>query len=192
MTSFRVKVPFTGDAISVFKTVSDTFNYHDFQSVNLTQVDDDTTSFLSTVTLGMFRLSLAGQCITADRDFDSQIALFKISSKDRTGKGKIEANVKLFIQEMQNQSVVCECDILTKGMLTRVNLPIENVFSSKISAVLTHIIEKENVSLDTIANEPEPHSQVSSIKKPYWVIVLQFPTKLISVPTNWIRHLAIR
>ncbi len=203
MTSFKVSIPFAGEAVSVFKSVTDLFSYGDFGNEKVTIVSDDTTSFTFPVTFGVFRLLLDGNCIVADRDFDSHVSLMSVTSRDRGGKGKMDARIRLFLDEtIDSSNVICECDVTTKGMLARVSLPIEDVMSTKIETALKKVIEESGnaVRIDGLASAVmSMDSEVSPIviaaepiesdAKPFWVVVLQFPATMLSYPITVIRSM---
>ncbi len=154
VTSFSVRIPFAGEAVSVFKTVSDLFSYSDPDSTKITRLSDDTVALSLPLTVGVFRLLLDGQCEIVDRDFDNQVSLMVVTAKDRGGKGKLDARVRLSLEESKffgpsNGSclVLCECDVTMKGMLTRVPFPLADVMSSKIEAVLAKIINESEKAI---------------------------------------------
>jgi hypothetical protein len=61
VTSFSVRIPFAGEAVSVFKTVSDLFSYSDPDSTKITRLSDDTVAlsllldFLTAVAISFSR-----------------------------------------------------------------------------------------------------------------------------------------
>lgn len=225
MTSFSVRVPFAGEAVSVFKTVSDLFTYGDFAPEKITRINDDTTSFSYPVTLGVFRLLLDGQCVLVDRDYDNQVSLMTMTSRDRGGKGKLDGTIRLSLNDTASQHFVeCDCDVTAKGMLARVELPIESVLSSKIENVLTRIIsdsqktihiddfvvspDMDNIAYDVFSTgdsvqAPQVDALSSLVQsgtirisesmseqthKPVWVLVLQFPARVVLAPLMLLRH----
>ncbi len=205
MAVFNVSVPFAGEAVSVFKSVTDLFSYGDFGNEKVKQISDDTTSFSFPVTFGVFRLLLDGECVVADRDFDSHVSLMSVTSRDRGGKGKMDARIRIFLDEtIDSSSVMCECDVTTKGMLSRVDLPIEEIMSAKIHTALSKVIEESGnaVSVDgfleanrALGIDVTPDlvlvesDEVDANNKPIWVIILQFPATLISYPISLVRNL---
>ncbi len=150
MTSFTVNVPFEGQALSVYKALTDMFSHEIFSGEKVTQVSDDTITFSNNLTLGVFRLLLDGKCVTADQDFENRVTLMKLESKDRGGKGKLDANIRLSVLDLSPRcEIICECEVLVKGMLARVELPIEKVLSSNIDTLMNKIL-KENQSIIVI------------------------------------------
>lgn len=219
MTSFDVRVPFKGEPTAVYKTVSDFFSYVDFETGKFTRVSDDLLSFSFPVTLGAFRLLLDGECNIIDRDLENHVSLVSINSKDRGGKGKLDARVRIYLEEsFETSSVVCECEVTSKGMLARVALPIEDVLSLKISNALNAVIAEaqSSILIDDFADETAVElknvenitavevdkSMLESIvqsgnlrsvnySNPLWLQVLQFPAKLVTFPFELLKRLLI-
>ncbi len=225
MTSFSVRIPFAGEAVSVFKTVSDLFSYTDPDSDKIIRLSDDTVAFALPMKTGIFRLLLDGECEIVDRDFDNQVSLMSVTAKDRGGKGKMDARVRLSLEESEffgpsngKCSVLCECDVTMKGMLTRVPLPLADIMSGKIEAVLAKIIndsqkaiaidgfEDADQLVETLPEHIDPAILASLLeggkldttdnaalehpaRKPLWIIILQFPANLVLFPFNLVRRL---
>lgn len=169
MNSFSIRVPFTGESISVFKTVSDLFSYVDFGSEKFNRISDDSTSFSFPITLGAFRLLLDGECDILDRDLENHVSLISVKSKDRGGKGKLDAQVRLSLEDLVDASaIICECGVTAKGMLARVTLPIQEVMSEKIERVINSIIEEsqKSIVIDDLANEEIGFSDLSTLIEP--------------------------
>lgn len=220
MTAFSVRTPFEGDAESIFKTVSDFYSYIDFGSEKFTRVTDDVTSFSIPISLGVFRLLLDGECTIIDRDLENNVSLISIESKDRGGKGKMNSHIRLYLEESaESSNVVCECDIKPLGLLNRVCLPAEKVFSEKISSALKLIIEdtQKSIVIDEFSDEIRPtnsivesqtvdvvdkslvnaliqgkSSGITTAKKPYWLVVIQMPAKLVMFPFDLLKRLVLK
>lgn len=219
MASFTVQVPFVGEALSTYKTASDIFSSKLFNAERITRISDDTASFTYSVGLGVFRLLLDGECEIADHDFDNKVSLISIRSKDRGGKGRLDAMLRLSVEE-NSQQVSCECDVTTKGMLARVELPIEKVFSSRISNVMVSLVEDADslIIIDDLAengqslSSPETAPEVVDLvdehtlnalieggnlryqesSRPVWVAILRFPVDLVMAPIKLIRTMCTR
>lgn len=213
MTSFSVSVPFSGEALSVYKSLSDVFSSSFFSPEKITRQFDDSATFSYPVTLGVFRVLLDGECQIADQDFEDRVSLMKISAKDRGGKGRVEALVRLNVGTNDEAMINCECDVTSKGMLARVPIDFSDVFSDKIHALITHCLE-ENDNVVVISDfeprvETSPEIATAAVdlidvetlsalfesgnlrgsepKKRVWVAILSFPVTVISWPIKAIR-----
>jgi len=136
-----------------------------------------------------------------------------LTSKDRGGKGKLDAKIRLYIEENE---LACDAEVTPKGMLTRVELPIEKVFSDKIVNILELAMtdSSSHVVIDDYAQEPIKLASVESesvedldiealsklvsssalrkddsSNKPIWVVLLQLPINILTWPINLLRKL---
>lgn len=215
MIDLLVKVPFAGEALSVFKSTCDYITHGDFAPDSFEKVSDEEVKFSESLTVGVFRLLLDGNCVFVDKDFDNLATLMTVSSKDRGGKGRIDAKVKFFVSDAGDE-LICESQLSAKGMLARVELPFKDVFEQKIEKILTQAISEssDTIVIDDFADvrsipmilhddevvENIDEQVLSKIvesgnlrgetnKKPVWVYILQLPANLLLLPFNLLRRL---
>lgn len=191
MKSLSVKVPFAGEAVSVFKSACDFVIHSESAEQKLTKVTDEDYKFSESITLGVFRLLLDGNLTLVDKDLENLVSLMTLTSKDRGGKGKLDAKFKLFIAE-DSDEIVCEAEVEAKGMLARVELPIEIVLSEKLTELMQLAVAsaEETVVTEVEIRDLIQEDQVEEASKPLWVFILQLPAALLSLPLNLFRKLA--
>lgn len=201
MNPFTIKVPLAGEAISAFKTVSDVFSLLEDRNEKIKQISDEIVQFSMPITLGSFRLLLDGEFEVIDIDLDTHVGLYKLDSKDRGGKGRFDSTFRLWLEESNlNPSLNCEVTPNLKGMIARVELPVERVVSERIERLITTVLENTSViSIDDYELENiepislvengfvESNPKITSRKTPVWVLILQLPVRLITYPFRFFR-----
>lgn len=208
MTSFSIRIPFVGEAPAVFKTVSDVFSYFDFSGEKLTQTSDDTASFSMPITFGVFRLLLDGTIQIADRDLENHVSLLTLTSRDRGGKGKLDSQIRITLDwAEQAQAILCNCEVSSKGMISRVNLPIEDVVRPQIENLISKaikeceanyvapefideaLIRSEDQEVEVLIPIHELDKDEETLGQPLWVVLLKLPSMIISYPIQLIRRI---
>ncbi|MFN8015208.1 MAG: hypothetical protein U0R17_01205 [Acidimicrobiia bacterium] len=197
MASFNISIPFKGEALSTFKLISDFYSYSFNNNEKCNLVEDEKVSFSLPLTFGVFRLLLDGNCEIIDRDFDSCVGLYKFSSKDRGGKGKLDSNIKLFMDHNSTGEnlAVFEFNPQTKGLLSRVDLQIKKTLTEKFKPLIEELLATNSA---TIVEPQISHIDLIKLEKdetnlktgrPLWVIVMQLPANMVISSFNFIKSL---
>lgn|GEM_PF-2911141 len=219
MNPFSISLPLASEAASAFKTVSDVFSIIEKDCEKINQISDDVAQFSVPITFGSFRLLLDGQFEVVDRDLDNFVALYTLTSKDRGGKGRLDGKFRLFLlQDELKSSLECEVELVPKGMIARVDLPMREVLSLRIENLIYRLLENnqaividdfkvnsnpqgiaipealddESSKVDKFLVESMVQSNAlrpTSSRQPLWVAILRFPAKLVSFPFNYLRSL---
>ena len=205
---FSISLPLANEAASAFKTVSDVFSIIEKDNEKINQISDDIAQFSIPITFGSFRLLLDGEFELIDRDLENFVALYTLTSKDRGGKGRLDGKFRLSLDKTRLvNNLDCRVEITSKGMIARVDLPIEEVLSLRIKNLISKLLENsQTILIDDFSKEeldsvsPSDKFLVESMvqsktlrsdspKLPLWVRVLRWPAKLIAFPFRFFRSL---
>ena len=156
MDKFELKIPYTGEQISTFKTISDMGSLVDSNSETFNLISDEEMNFFKVVTLGFYRLNLNGTCLLIDKDFDNLITIFNITSNDKRGKGKLDSTIRISLKGEDDKYIYCDCELTRKGFIKRLDVDLEKIFSP----ILSETIEK------ALQNYVEPLSSKNFIYEP--------------------------
>ena len=150
MNPFSISLPLISEAASAFKTVSDVFSIIEKDNEKINQISDDVAQFSIPITFGSFRLLLDGEFEVIDRDLDNHVALYTLTSKDRGGKGRLDGKFRLSLEEKDlKSSLECRVEMMAKGMIARVDLPIEEVLSLRIENLISRLLENsQTITID--------------------------------------------
>lgn len=217
METFELKIPYTGEQISTFKTLSDLGSLVDSKSNSFNLVSDDEMNFFKSLTLGFFRLSLNGTCQLIDRDFENLVTIFNITSKDKGGKGKLDSVIRISLKDEHDKNIYCECEINRAGFIKRVDVDLEKIFSpiltKAINSALENVIapvDSKNFVYEPLVSPCEVGMETSAVKEldiealsslvtsgnirdsagdkaPLWLQILQLPAHLLFYPIVAIR-----
>ena len=138
MDKFELKIPYTGEQISTFKTISDMGSLVDSNSETFNLISDEEMNFFKVVTLGFYRLNMNGTCLLIDKDFDNLITIFNITSNDKRGKGKLDSTIRISLKGEDDKYIYCDCELTRKGFIKRLDVDLEKIFSP----ILSETIEK--------------------------------------------------
>ncbi len=156
MDKFELKIPYTGEQISTFKTISDMGSLVDSKSETFNLIFDEEMNFFKVVTLGFYRLNMNGTCLLIDKDFDNLITIFNITSNDKRGKGKLDSTIRISLKGEDDKYIYCDCELTRKGFIKRLDVDLEKIFSP----ILSETIEK------ALQNYVEPLSSKNFIYEP--------------------------
>ena len=156
MDKFELKIPYTGEQISTFKTISDMGSLVDSNSETFNLISDEEMNFFKVVTLGFYRLNMNGTCLLIDKDFDNLITIFNITSNDKRGKGKLDSTIRISLKGEDDKYIYCDCELTRKGFIKRLDVDLEKIFSP----ILSETIEK------ALQNYVEPLSSKNFIYEP--------------------------
>mgnify|MGYP000850315394 CR=1 FL=1 len=156
MDKFELKIPYTGEQISTFKTISDMGSLVDSNSETFNLISDEEMNFFKVVTLGFYRLNMNGTCLLIDKDFDNLITIFNITSNDKRGKGKLDSTIRISLKGADDKYIYCDCELTRKGFIKRLDVDLEKIFSP----ILSETIEK------ALQNYVEPLSSKNFIYEP--------------------------
>ena len=107
---FELKIPYNGEQVAVFKTISDMGNLVDSNSKVYNLVSDDEMNFFKMVSFGFLRLNLNGTCQLVDKDFENLITIFNIKSTDKSGKGKFNSTIRISLKGEDDKNIYCDCE----------------------------------------------------------------------------------
>ena len=156
MDKFELKIPYTGEQISTFKTISDMGSLVDSNSETFNLISDEEMNFFKVVTLGFYRVNMNGTCLLIDKDFDNLITIFNITSNDKRGKGKLDSTIRISLKGEDDKYIYCDCELTRKGFIKRLDVDLEKIFSP----ILSETIEK------ALQNYVEPLSSKNFIYEP--------------------------
>lgn len=217
METFELKIPYTGEQISTFKTISDLGSLVDAKENSFNLVSDDEMNFFKSLTLGFFRLSLNGTCLLVDRDFENLVTIFNVTSKDKGGKGKLDSTIRISLKDENDKNIYCECEINRAGFIKRVDVDLEKIFSPLLTKAINNALENVIEPLDTknfvyepLVSPSEVGMEAATVKEldiealsslvssgnlrdssedraPLWLQILQLPANMLLYPIVAIR-----
>ncbi len=155
MDSFSISIPIAHEAALAFKTTSDVFSAVEKDNQKINQIADGQAQFSIPITLGAFRLLLDGEFNVVDVDFTNFVALYTMTSKDRGGKGRLDGKFRLSLNEVgSNTFIECVAQMTPRGMIARVDLPIDQVLGARIEELIYKQIEDSQSKL-AVVGEPQ-------------------------------------
>lgn len=216
METFELKIPYSGEQISTFKTISDLGSLVDAKANSFNLVSDDEMNFFKSLTIGFFRLSLNGICMLVDRDFENLVTIFNVTSKDKGGKGKLDSTIRVSLKDENDKNIYCECEINRAGFIKRVDVDLEKIFSPILTQAINNALENVIAPVDSKTFVYEPLVSPSEVgmestvkeldiealsslvssgnlrdssvdRAPLWVQILQLPANILLYPIVAIR-----
>ena len=218
MDMFELKIPYNGEQVAVFKTISDMGNLVDSNSKVYNLVSDDEMNFFKMVSFGFLRLNLNGICQLVDKDFENLITIFNIKSTDKSGKGKFNSTIRISLKGEDDKNIYCDCEVTRKGFINRLDVDLEKIFSPMLHDVIDKALESykdeptvtnfiyeplvspSEVGLGNSAVESLDSQNLSSLVNsgnireaqdvlvPLWLKILQFPANVVLYPIRFIRN----
>ncbi len=113
-------------------------------------------NFFKVVTLGFFRLNLNGTCLLVDKDFENLVTIFKITSNDKCGKGKLDSTIRLSLKGEDDKTIYCDCELNRKGFIKRLDVDLEKIFSPMLRDAIEKALQSyvDPVSSKNFIYEP--------------------------------------
>jgi hypothetical protein len=141
MDKFELAIPYSGEQIATYKTISDMGSLVDSTSNTFNLISDDEINFFKVVTLGFFRLNLNGTCLLVDKDYENLVTIFNITSNDKGGKGKIDSTIRLSLKGENDKTIYCDCELTRKGFIKRLDVDLEKIFSPMLFGAIEKALQ---------------------------------------------------